>query len=58
MSISIKMKKERNKAVAARLQSELEITVRTVNSVEELKDSNWFIPTRKRKGILKLQVQS
>ncbi|AGK97701.1 hypothetical protein [Clostridium pasteurianum] len=57
MALSLSMRKKRNKQVTKMLKDDLDIKVEFVSRENAIRNGNWFIPTRKGKGELRLYTK-
>lgn len=54
MALSATIRRRRNQEVTAMLKDKCDIKVVTVAREEAIKKNNWFIPTKKGEGELKI----
>lgn len=57
MALSLSMRKKRNEQVTKMLQKDLNIKVELVSRENAIENGNWFIPTKKGKGELRLRLK-
>lgn len=57
MALSAAVRKKRNQKVTEMLRDKCEISIVKVSKEEAIKNGNWFVPTRKSEGELKLFVK-
>lgn len=58
MPLPLSMRRKRNAQVTKMLDEKFNIKVKTVDKDMAMKNGNWFIPTRRGKGELRLNLKT